>query len=259
MRVPSRGYDGVAIAVLAGVRIFFAVILVGCHFEHGISSGSEPDGGAGGSGSPPSTRTCKYPRADLRLCVEFGDGAFDPIVHDSSTSALDLPATDVQQQMRGSDPAAAVDLRSALRVPETHLLDIPAPISIEMWVSPAWNQTWPLVYNDRQYSMWLDSEGRLECKLGGASITSDAQVTTRAWNHVACVYAAGVVYAYVNASSVKCNGTSTTIPTDGFLGTTIAPGFVGAIDDVRIYAGALSGTEICQHADKTCALTCVPD
>jgi len=66
-----------------------------------------------------------------------------------------------------------------------------------------------------------------------------------------------VLRLFVDGAVQRCQADKRDIPMTGTQGTRLASNLVGAIDDIRVYARALPGGEICSHADKTgCAATC---
>ena len=239
------------------------MVLAGCSFQEGTLL--EPD--SGGVGSDPTSdggttsRVCKYGHPSLRLCLEFDDGSVNP-VYDASTARLNIESQNLEKLNGPRSPAAATVLNSTLHVPETQNLDVTTQATLEMWVGPAFDISSTLINNDSQYGMWLDDEQRVNCKFGNATVTSDTHAPLGYWSHVACTYDGTLVTAYVSTpteNTAKCANGSGSIPTGGWKGTWIAPSVALGIDDIHIYAAALSGAEICTHADVTCALACTPE
>ena len=244
------------------VRTVAALLVAGCSFTPGTVPGDEPDGGGGLSPTDDDAsvvpRVCKYGHSSLRLCLEFDDGALDPI-RDASSAAMNIDTTNLQKLAGPKSPAAATVLGSVVHVPETPNLDVATQATLEMWVGPVFDIDGRLIVNDQQYSMWIDASQHIGCRFGGATVVSDTVAPLGAWSHVACTFDAGIVNVYVN-NSVKCaRGTNTSIAMNGTMGTWIAPQIAIGIDDIHIYATALSGAEICTHADVTCALACTPE
>jgi len=240
------------------VRFVVAILMVaGCSFENGkaVDTGSaEPDVDA----MPESiSRTCKYPDSALRLCIEFDDRVFTPAATDGSPYGLDASASQIDEASRGSVPAAAVRADSSLAVAETAMLDISPSLTLETWLRvPAYQLAAP-IYNAGQYSLGLDGYGRVSCWIGNVGAVSPQAIGKDTWRHVACVFDGKVLALYVDGSIQRCQARTQPIPTAGTAGTKLGENLVGDIDDVRIYARALAGTEICSHADKTgCTATC---
>jgi hypothetical protein len=107
--------------------------------------------------------------------------------------------------------------------------------------------------------MWLDFDHRLGCRFGSSTVTIDYRLPADTWTYVACVHAGSAMRAYVingGKAEVKCNLAATSIALGGSTGTQVASGYAGVLDDVRIYAEALSRAEICTHADNNCPDPC---
>lgn len=257
------------------------LVLAACGFEHGQLAEEQPDagavgpgggsgsGGGPGSGATPTLRTCRYPDSSLRLCLEFDDGQLSPVVHDASPSGLDLDASGLTLVMRNTnpaDPAAAVDpSTSSLSVKENlPSLDISEQITLEMWVRPHVNQSASLIRNEGQYVLMMDGSGNVGCSLAGKEVFSyslqeqtQARLANDVWSHVACTFDGNNVRVFLNGMSRDCASTESKISKDGKAGTLIAPNFQGSIDGVRIYATALSTSEVCTHAGQTsCQAQC---
>lgn len=247
------------------MRILLATWLVaGCSFEHGVLE-DPPDSGPPADptmdAAAGAARTCKYPDAALRLCIEFDDRNFTPIAFDASPYRLDAAAIAIGEYTRNNTPAAATSWGSELRVPEAPMLDISPAITFELWVRvPAYSWGAGLIWNDGQYQLWLDREGHVSCRVGNVTATTSTTLGTNKWRHVACAFdgqGSKRLNLYIDGVAEQCKSASGVIPASGTLGTYIAGNLVGAIDDVRIYARKLAATEICSHADKTsCTARC---
>src|SRR5262249_4713020 len=154
-------------------------------------------------------------------------------------------------------PAAVTALGSTMKVPESPMLDITGAITFETWLNVPAYQLASLISNDTQYGVGLDAAGRITCRIGMAAGTSHQAFGLNGWHHVACTLSNGVLAVHIDGVPAKCQSTDLKIPTMGKNGTRIAVGYVGAIDDIRIYARKLTAAEICTHADKTtCATGC---
>ena len=233
-------------------------VVAGCGFEHGIES--QPD--AGGVGVDPAADAmsvalaCKYPDPALRLCVEFEDHKYTPTTSDASPYQLDAVAEELGEWTRDGQPAAVAYWNTDVRVPESPMLDIADAITFETWMRVPIYHYATVLANSGQYALSLDSSGRVTCRVGAESVTSDP-IGEDVWRHVACTYDHEILAVHIDGATQRCESASSAIPTSGTQGTLIAPGFTGAIDDIHIYARALDAAEICSHADKTaCASAC---
>jgi len=245
------------------VRILLATLLVaGCGFEHGVDPAGAPDGGVDPSADASvvlPTAPCKFADGSLRLCVEFEDRKYSPTISDTSPFNWNVTADELGEWTRNSLPAAASYWNTDVRVPETPMLDITGAITFEMWVRAPTYQVATLLSNDGQYAIGMDFGGHVICRIGNATAVSDP-IGQDVWRHVSCTQSGGKMSIHIDGVATQCKDSSESIPTNGTQGLKIAPGFVGAIDDIRIYARKLTALEICTHADKTqCQSGCTDD
>lgn len=237
-------------------------VLGACAFEPGAYTDPEANGGTtdGGTatdvdaGQPPVLgRTCQYAGDGmLRLCLDFEDRQLAPKVTDASSMRLDSDSSGLYEQSRSNGVAAGFAGWGALiRVPESPALDLTTELTIELWVRPNW-VSGNLVVNQQQYYLQLDSENRVTCTLGTASVSSSASVETgSSWSHVACTLTGGTMRVYVDGDLDGSRPSVAPLTTSGTAGTYVGPNYWGNLDDVRVYASALSATTICTHAGRT--------
>jgi hypothetical protein len=246
------------------VRTLLATCLVaGCSFEQGqyVEPGGDPGDPVDDVTLDAGTTTaskCKFDDTALRLCIEFEDGVYSPRVTDNSTYKLDANASNINEWLRFALPAAATYWESSLQVPEHAMLDVSGAITVESWTRIPIYHLAGLIRNQGQYTMWVDTNGRLNCSIGGVSATAPTSIGADVWRHVACTFDGATLKLYVDGGLARCATQTGTIAVNGTTGTRLAGGLTGAIDDIRIYARALAETEICSHADKTpgCPATC---
>jgi len=210
-----------------------------------------------GDGSSTPLVTCKYPDTALRLCFEFDDGK----VTDGSQYHLTATTSNVGMTNRDNGKAAAVYWESDLDVGESPMLDITQSITFETFLYinayPPFG-AYTFIRNEGQYGMSIDASGKLRCYIGTQSAdTSLTSLTRDIWHHFACAYDGTKLRIYVDGNAAKCGDLTNAIPTAGTQGTRVVDNLTAYMDDVRIYARALSGAEICSHADKTgCSASC---
>lgn len=241
------------------------LLVTGCAFEHGglpdsPDEGSGSDTGSGSNTGGTAARVCKFPDSALRLCVEFDDGVYNPVVHDASSAQMDAMADNISEWQRSGQHAAAVDWSSDLRVPETPNLDISGDLTIEMWVEPGFDQNAYLLRNADQYAMTIDDDGHVSCQVAGASAKSQASLRNTTWAHVGCTYAQNQIKVWIDGKVSGCRDTTAAISTAGSDGTRLVPAWVGAIDDIRVNARMLSSAEMCVRAGAPagCSDDCPP-
>lgn len=246
------------------MRIVLATLVVaGCSFEHGVDPAGLLDGGPvvdpSGDAGVTQAGPCKMPDSALRLCVEFEDRKYSPTISDTSPYHHNVMADELGEWERNNMPAAASYWNTEVRVPETPMLDISGSITFEMWMRAPSYQVATLLSNDGQYAIGMDFSGRVTCRVGGATATSDP-IGTDVWRHISCTHSGDKIAIHIDGVATKCQDSVEVIPTSGTQGLKIAPAFTGAIDDIHVYARKLSATEICTHADKqTCASSCLDD
>jgi hypothetical protein len=239
------------------------MIVAGCSFDH-----AEPQAG-GGSGSDPAAPdasasglvTCKYADPALRLCVEFDDGNYSSAT-DGSAYHLSLDTSDVIYVDRNGTKAAGVFWNSKLAIAEHPMLDVTGAITLETFMgikSPGvyvWSR---LLENNSQYELGLRDDGRVWCKIAGQTVTTSNAIGRDIWRHIACTFdeQSHKLALYVDGTIDKCQDISGAISIDGTNGTQLIHDYTGGIDDLRIFARALSSAEICTHANKTgCPTSC---
>lgn len=239
------------------------LLVTGCAFEHGDlpdpPDGTDPGSGSGTGSGGTAARVCKFPDASLRLCVEFDDGVYNPVVHDASSAQMDALADNISEWERSGQHAAAVDWTSDLRIPETPNLDISGALSIEMWVAPGFDQDAYLLRNEDQYAVSIDDDGHVSCQMAGTSAKSQGSLENTRWAHVACTYDQTRLEVWIDGKVSGCRDVSAPVSTVGTGGTRLVPAWVGAVDDIRVNARALSSAEMCARAGTTgCSDVCPP-
>ena len=234
-------------------------MVAGCGFEHGVDPAGQPDGAVVDPGADAAVTVpagpCKFPDGSLRLCIEFQDRKYSGSVSDTSPYQLNAIADELGEWTRNNQPAAATYWNTLVRVPESPMLDITDSITFELWVRSLY-QYGTMLSNDGQYAIGMDLSGRVTCRIGNTTVTSDP-IGQDAWRHIACTKTGERMAIHIDGIATKCQDASSSIPTGGTQGTKITPGFIGFIDDIRIYARKLTALEICSHADKSqCQSSC---
>ncbi len=156
-------------------------------------------------------------------------------------------------------------------IPDAASLDLTSGMTLEAWVkattvSSAWRD---VIYkgNDRYYLEGTSSNGGRPA--AGATVgTSNleaygtAALAANTWTHLAATYDGATMRLYVNGTLVSSTARTGTIATstnpvqiggDSFYGQY----FVGLIDEVRIYDGALTATQI--QTDMNTPVSATPD
>jgi hypothetical protein len=209
---------------------------------------------------------------DLRLCVTFDGpaGAQDlsPQPH-VITDSLNISII-----ARDADHAAMFTDSSRLHFADAADLDV-GELTVGLWALPdvavQSRSAWLLDVNT-QYALTREPSGRYRCSLGARSV--DSVVVTggaASWHHVACTYGAdSILRVYVDGDVAGCLDVSVPIPTTGNEGLALGANYstngafqeryVGGLDDVLVYARALTAAELCAAAHRTgCSDSCSSD
>lgn len=143
-------------------------------------------------------------------------------------------------------------------IPDSDSLDLRSAMTIEAWVYPVALGNWRTVLLKEQpgelvYALYVDNGSSRPVGYifdnGYREAVGISPVLTNRWTHLAVTYDGAHVRLFVNGVQVTSRAHSGTIATSGGAlrigGNTIwGEYFAGRIDDVRIYARALSTAEI---------------
>lgn len=258
-------------------EVLATIFLTACSFDHGSAAdprdGGPPPYSTPGDGSatttpppPPPPTTCHSSVPGIVLCLDF-----EPpnLTKDTSGFSHSVQAQNVSQTMRAGQGAASLGSSSSIYVQDRADLDIAQPMTIEMWISPhsipqSSDQTWMVASTD-QYGFGLDPSG-IVCGVSPppnveqqtAFVNGGTGIPLNQWSHVACVYDGAMLAVYVNGVAQGCTHASLTINTTTKAGLDIGAGFDGGLDDVHLYAAALTDDDICRLATggTNCKLGC---
>lgn len=128
--------------------------------------------------------------------------------------------------------------------------------TISAWVKPSSSlqdgvvMSWGSNSANQLSGLRMLSSGKVRCNSHTNDLDSNDSITAGSWHHIACVYDGTKWTAYINGKpsgtlSVTLNTTNgANTPAIGRLNYTAANFFFGAIDDVKVYGGALTAEEI---------------
>lgn len=220
----------------------------------------------------------------LVLCLPFGDEIVDVIALDQAGDDNNALMTNVEPTDRlaaGAGDAVALD-DSALHISLDSDFNLPAPITYAAWVKLGATAGLDVdkvrVFdNNDQYGMFVHTAGggddrKVRCTVNGqGEAKSDAPLDDQ-WHHLACVLAGGKARLYVDGVLQEEKNYSTLAQTGQggtCLGANCIPGgpapsehvdvngnpdadrLPGALDDVKLWARALSPEELCAQAERT--------
>jgi hypothetical protein len=239
-------------------RIWLAGVLAGCGFS---SAGDDP------SAPGAASARCDANDQALRLCMSFD---FDPMLQDLSSYANKVAeSSQVLRLDHDGNWAAHLTQTSRLRLAEAPDLDVGGALTLDLWIAPASSAAHPtyrLLDNNKQYFIAFTNDQRIECGIGTQFIDSVAQITDTEWHHVACTFDGHELRSYVDGSVSQCGNPTIQPPTDGTDGTAIGASYTfgryqqayaGGLDNLHIYARALSPAEICSSAERSnCNASC---
>ena len=150
-------------------------------------------------------------------------------------------------------------------------LDLTVGVTLEAWVKPIALTGWRTVVlkeipGDLSYALYANQSAQrpgMDLRIGSATpnVSGTSALSTTAWTHIAGTYDGAVARFYVNGVEVAAqpvSGSLTTSANPFRIGGNLVWGeyFQGAIDEVRVYNGALTPSEI--QADMGTALPDVP-
>lgn len=156
-----------------------------------------------------------------------------------------------------------------VEVADNSLLDFSSTFSASFWVKPtSWPTSGyrPILSKKDNYEFRLDSNGKLywywlNSGSTARSLTSTATLPINTWTHVAVTYASGTQKIYINgvasgtatyAETLKTSSNTLRIGWDA--STTGSNGFLGQIDEVKLYDEVIGSSDI--SADMTATRTC---
>ena len=265
-----------------GTRWLIAVLVPACAFtapDPGTDPADPYPGGMGpdpGSLPPPAARRCAITDTALRLCLDFEDTKAGD---DGSTLGHDAVCTDVTVMTRDQEKAGQLSSTSRMVVAETPDLDITDQLSVSLWAHPnalprRGNPYWALDNNKQYFVEYLDN-GKFRCGIGTTTVDASLGVQPGSWYHVGCTYdqSRDALRIYVNGHLAGCKDFNNRIPTDGTEGLAIGgnidagPGgpsisqpFIGGLDNISVFARALTASEMCDAASNSdCWNACPPN
>lgn len=202
---------------------------------------------------------------DLVLCFDFEGDSSSGVMEDRSPQGNNATVPkDLQRVRRSTSDGISVTEDTIIEIKQHDSLDRPADLTIDLWFGfdsvPA--RYAGLLDNDAQYGMSFEPDGTVKCMVVVATLIQ--QVVSRPldpadWHHVACTRQDDKLAVYVDGefdASVAVLGQAQTASTQPIFigrdgdgsGVPMNP-FTGRLDDVRIFARALSDAAIRAYVD----------
>ena len=249
------------------VLVFVFACASGCAFDPVIHDPT-------GSGSGILAR-CHVPdalRPDLRLCIDFENQS--PVRDSSGLDHDAVQSGTIVMEPRDVGEQAAKFALASLHVGETDDLDL-NELTVEMFVAitavPLHGQRFTLLDNSGQYAVSIEDNLEVRCALSGdrhinsGTKSRPGRLTRLAhWYHVACTFDGQSLEVFLDGDTSDCEPQTQPI-TDFIGGTTIGassgatfPDYLtGDLDNVHVFARALTHTEICAASGRSsCNLDC---
>lgn len=187
-------------------------------------------------------------------CYGFDNGGADSSVHANHATPVGVTFVPGKVGM-----AAQLTTGSSMHVAESATLDFSTELTMEAWIRPASFATSPfIVDNDFEYGLYLTSDGRLGCSLvPHESYVGPDQIPLDTWTHVACTYDGAALRLWIGGFEVSTVPVTGAIDQGSTTGITLGadnPGggaeFLGLLDHVALWRGALTAQELCTLADS---------
>jgi len=211
---------------------------------------------------------CGVTDPSLRLCLELDESGLATATsavdgsgknHDPAIAGLSV----VSRMVPATSQAAQLSATSRITLSQHSDFDL-QHFTLVAWMKRGAldpTQTQGVIDTGTQYSLSIDTFGRVQCGVthnGTTTYPGLAQTNGNEWDLVACTYDGANLcgYAFQNGSATpqtSCNGYTQSLDTDRGYGTTIGEWavptagsqFNGSLDQIRIYARALSRQELC--------------
>lgn len=234
-------------------------LLGACSFSATPADPGAPDAG-GVTGDPDGGALfvgCHINDTRLRLCLDFEDPQLAPLVKDGSSFGHDATTQNLVPMTRAGEQAAMFGSSSNATIAMTPDFALPT-LSMEAWIKPdtVWTASWGLL-DSQHYGIGVGG-GNIACMAGTKIVNTSAAAYTNQWIHVACTVTDMRLTLYVNGDAVDCTDGSKLPKGTSDLG--IGVGLSGGIDNVRLFAAALTPAEVCTHAGRTgCAPGCTAE
>lgn len=144
-----------------------------------------------------------------------------------------------------------------ISVPHSDTLDITGAFTLSAWIYPTEFGSWRGVIGkwgnkEYVYSLWISESnlvldiGHAEC-CGETAIVAETSMEANQWTHVAGVSDGTTMTMYIDGEKDPVGGEAPEMPSFGndfVMGDIDTWGFVGAIDEVRVYNEALEQSEV---------------
>lgn len=224
----------------------------------------------------PDARPVSCQHEDLLLCLAFEDDPSDGQADDSSGRGLNATTQAVSSTERepgelalGVDTTSSVVIQGTVSEPGSTALDLPTPVSYDLWLQfeSALPDPQVVLDNEFQYGIQIAADDdfpgfpiTVGCNWAHPGTPDPADLVFRSinvpttvheWHHIACVYDGAVFRLYLDSvvtqqdATGPINAAATNFLNIGRAGTVgKARNVIGQIDNVRIWNRVLSDDEV---------------
>ena len=149
-----------------------------------------------------------------------------------------------------------------ITIPYGNFLNLTSAYTIEFWINPA---SYPvaqgtnIIGKGSNYSLWLQPDGKLNYNFGNSSANTAKAIPLYEWTHVAAVYDGSTTWNFYFNGELVHSVTDYNLNTNPLLsntndltigGFTNNEGFVGQMDEIRIWSIARSQAQIASFKNR---------
>ena len=259
----------------ARIVIALALVLAACKFE--LPTGESPPDSSGGSATDgPQSRRCtslgNVAASDLRLCLELEDASPMAVARDGSGLGHDARANLIGATVRGGEQAGTFVAGSHLTIDPTPDLDISPHVTIDLFAAvqlpiASGARYWMLDHGDHYFVSYGDNH-EVRCGINHdqqVDSGSSGRIEDALFHHIACTYDNNELRVYIDGDVADCQTPGVTIDAAPKLteighqseSPASSEQFLGALDNIHVFARVLAPAEICALAGRGSG--CRPD
>lgn len=115
--------------------------------------------------------------------------------------------------------------------------------TLQLWIKPTTLVAGAEIIGQDNLSVWVNSDFTLSVRSGTQSAKINYTLTANNWVQLTVVYSQGNVTAFINNVAQTVNGSLPAVLPNVTTNMTIGSGFIGQIDEIRIWNKALAQTD----------------
>lgn len=215
----------------------------------GAPDASAPEAAPPIDANAPARPFCDGADPTIVLCMPFEGAIADASAH---AQAIDVTgATSFVAGARGGSAVLLTD-QTVIHVPHNAAWTYAGQLRVEVWMKPdalpESGKRAGLIDKDGSFGVFVQSDGRITCTMGGGVEAPAGTAKIGRWTHIACVNGTTTVSMYVDGAKITDApaGAATSTTALAAIGGNSPSGdpFVGALDELRVTAGARTPGEI---------------